>query len=144
MTTGNQTFLFHIWLMVGPKFLLSWVERICRLIITTSPTDLRWIIMTMRLLIIFCFHSAPPPAFRISNGIAVRRIALAVLSLNLERKLTRRNLIKNNNVSLFRCISHPIFSDVDTWCHSIIFYGVVSRPVSSVGSNNCVENSSHI
>ena len=39
-TTGNQTILFHIWLMVGPKFLLSWVERICQLIITTSPTDL--------------------------------------------------------------------------------------------------------
>ncbi len=26
--------------MVGPKFLLSWTERICRLIITTSTTDL--------------------------------------------------------------------------------------------------------
>ena len=39
-TTGNQNFLLHIWLMVGPKFQLSWIERICWLIITTSPTDL--------------------------------------------------------------------------------------------------------
>ena len=40
-STGNQTFLFHIWVMVGPKLLLSWVGRICLLIITTSPTDLK-------------------------------------------------------------------------------------------------------
>ncbi len=46
-TTGNQTFLFHIWLLVGPKFLLSWVERICRLIITTSPTDLKWRVLQL-------------------------------------------------------------------------------------------------
>ena len=31
--------------MVGPKFLLSWVEMICLLIITTSPTDLKDVCM---------------------------------------------------------------------------------------------------
>ncbi len=30
-----------LWLMVGSKFLLSFVEKICLLIITTSPTDLK-------------------------------------------------------------------------------------------------------
>ncbi len=79
-TTGNQTFLCHIWLLVDLKFLLSWVERICRLIITTSPTDLKACILA------WCLHfqsNSSQPFFALCVKLLTSVKALVICQINV-------------------------------------------------------------